>query len=185
MSDNNNTKTIKNVLVITIVIPIIFFLSIISASFAWILATQDVNEVIIETGSIEIDYSDTEIINTSLSPTSEPNDVNDITHAYKNTFRIDNVGTGNVILETYIDIISNNYQQDLVHYKLYDSYNNIIKTGNINNEKVVFFNDIKLEAKKNASYSLLIWLDETADDTQQNRLLKGTITAYAIQENQK
>lgn len=185
MNDKDGVKTVKNVLVLTIVIPIIFLLSIISASFAWILATQDVDEVIIETGSIEINYSDTEIINTTLSPTREPESVNDITHAYKNTFRIDNVGTGNVILETYIDIITNNYKTDLVHYKLYDENNNIIKTGNINNGKVSFFNDIKLETKKNVSYSLLIWLDENADDSQQNKILKGTITAYAIQENQK
>lgn len=185
MNNKYDVKTVKNALVLTIVIPIIFFLSIISASFAWILSTQDINEVIIETGSIEINYSDTEIINTTLSPTEEPQNVNDVSHAYKNTFKIDNVGTGNVILETYIDIISNNYKNDIVHYKLYDQSNNIIKTGNINNEKVVFFNDIKLEAKKNASYSLLIWLDEDADDSQQNKVLKGTITVYSIQENQK
>lgn len=184
MNEKDTLKNVKNVLLLSIVLPIIFLLSIISASFAWILATENVDEVIIETGSIEINYTDTETINTSLSPTTAPLNASDTTHAYKNSFKIDNVGTGSVILETYIDVINNNYKTDLVHYNLYDNNNNIIKTGNINSGKVIFFNDVILKKSESKTYSLLIWLDEKADDTQQNKLLVGTITAYAIQEEQ-
>ena len=185
----------------SIIIAIIIILSI-GVSYAWFTSVIVKNPNLVTNGTLQIKYTEGSNINASnLKPATTAQ----VLEAYKNgsciykqdreqgitnehicaynTFTITNTGTLYAKTDISIKNIINTYSSN-IKYMLFE---NTPEELTINNLKgvIILEKNILIPPKTNNSktYTLLIWLDENADNYDFNKEYSGNIYAEAIETN--
>ena len=185
----------------SIIIAIIIILSI-GVSYAWFTSKIVKNPNLVTNGTLQIKYTEGSNINASnLKPATTAQ----VLEAYKNgsciykqdreqgitnehicaynTFTITNTGTLYAKTDISIKNIINTYSSN-IKYMLFE---NTPEELTINNLKgvIILEKNILIPPKTNNSktYTLLIWLDENADNYDFNKEYSGNIYAEAIETN--
>ena len=185
----------------SIIIAIIIILSI-GVSYAWFTSKIVKNPNLVTNGTLQIKYTEGSNINAS---NLKPATTTQVLEAYKNgsciykqdreqgitnehicaynTFTITNTGTLYAKTDISIKNIINTYSSN-IKYMLFE---NTPEELTINNLKgvIILEKNILIPPKTNNSktYTLLIWLDENADNYDFNKEYSGDIYAEAIETN--
>ena len=185
----------------SIIIAIIIILSI-GVSYAWFTSKIVKNPNLVTNGTLQIKYTEGSNINAS---NLKPATTTQVLEAYKNgsciykqdreqgitnehicaynTFTITNTGTLYAKTDISIKNIINTYSSN-IKYMLFE---NTPEELTINNLKgvIILEKNILIPPKTNNSktYTLLIWLDENADNYDFNKEYSGNIYAEAIETN--
>ena len=185
----------------SIIIAIIIILSM-GVSYAWFTSEIVKNPNLVNTGTLQIKYDQGNYIDASnIKPATEAQ----VLESYKNgsciykqdreqgitnehicaynTFTITNTGTLYAKTDISIKNIINTYSSN-IKYMLFE---NTPEELTINNLKgvIILEKNILIPPKTNNSktYTLLIWLDENADNYDFNKEYSGNIYAEAIETN--
>lgn len=151
----------------------------------YFLKQQEEGASNVYTGTLVISYLSGEIIDFNLLyPTYNPN-YDTVDNVYKNTFKVKNAGTLDSVIELKIDINKNEFSDNVIMYKLYNSDKVELSNGSISGmgEKTIISNVI-LESKKETQYTLVMWLKETGIN-QNEEMRKQLIGKIRVDANQK
>ena len=185
----------------SIIIAIIIILSI-GVSYAWFTSKIVKNPNLVTNGTLQIKYTEGSNINASnLKPATtsqvleaytdgscvykgdrEQGYTNEKICAY-NTFTITNTGTLYAKTDISIKNVVNTYSSN-IKYMLFETIPEELVANNLKGA-IVLEKDILIPPKTNNSktYTLLIWLDENADNYDFNKEYSGNIYAEAIETN--
>ena len=119
----------------------------------------------IRTGTLVVNYIDGKtIVPYNLFPIEEPS-LNDELYVYKKNFSVANNGTLDQTLKIYIDVTSNEFVSNDLMYALYDENNKKISVKGIPKEgRVLIDADEYLKSGESKSYKVLVWLNETGQN---------------------
>ena len=119
----------------------------------------------IRTGTLSVNYTDGKTINVhDLFPITEPK-LEDTLYVYKKNFTITNNGTLDETINIYIKITKNEFVSNHLMYSLYDSKGNKITSSSFSNEgNKLITSDVFLKSNESKSYTMLIWLNETFEN---------------------
>ena len=160
---------------------------IIGAAFAayTFLHSQKEGSTNVYTGTLSIEYIEgTRIYLNKIYPTYNPG-FNETENVYKNTFRVRNTGTLDGVLRINIDIRVNEFKNNSLKYKVFNSKGNELTTGSVPSEgNLEIINNVLLPSNETSEYTVLIWLDETGENqnTEMRRTLSGSIRADVSQK---
>ncbi|MCI6001883.1 MAG: hypothetical protein MRZ37_01870 [Tenericutes bacterium] len=184
-----------------IIITFVIMLSI-TVTYAWFASQVGNNPNLVTVGTLQIEYNQGSYINANnLKPATtsqvleaytdgscvykgdrEQGYTNEKICAY-NTFTITN--TGNLYAKTDISIknVVNTYSSN-IKYMLFETTPEELVANNLKGA-IVLEKDILIPPKTNNSktYTLLIWLDENADNSDMNKEYNGNIYAEAVETN--
>ena len=184
-----------------IIITFVIMLSI-TVTYAWFASQVGNNPNLVTVGTLQIEYNQGSYINADyLKPATtsqvleaytdgscvykgdrEQGYTNEKICAY-NTFTITN--TGNLYAKTDISIknVVNTYSSN-IKYMLFETTPEELVANNLKGA-IVLEKDILIPPKTNNSktYTLLIWLDENADNSDMNKEYNGNIYAEAVETN--
>ena len=184
----NTASNKKNFYYITILI-LTLIAVIIGATFAayTFLHSQKEGGSTVYTGTLSIEYESGNIINFhSLYPTKEPSFETE-ENVYKNTFKVNNTGTLDGILNVKLEIVKNQFSENTLQYILFNSIGEKITEGPVPLEdSIIIADNILLETGKSSEYTLIIWLEETgkSQNYDMNKELVGAIEANANQKRE-
>ncbi len=149
---------------------------VIGAAFAiyTFLHSQKEGGTNVYTGTLSIVYTEGErIYLKNIYPTYNPQ-FNETENVYKNSFTITNTGTLEGVLRINIEIKNNEFNAGSLKYKLFNSDGNELTTGNVpktGNFEII--NNVLLESNATVTYTVIIWLDESGDN--QNEEMRKTL----------
>ena len=137
------------------------------------------------TGTLQISYLSGEIIDFHLLyPTNNPNyDTKD--NVYRNNFKVANIGTLDSVISVFVDINKNEFSDDIILYKFYNSDKEELATGVFSGTgEVNVASNVILESEKEVEYTLVVWLKETG--VNQNEEMRRSLTGkIRVEANQK
>ena len=137
---------------------------IVGATLAYfsLVASQEEEGTVLYTGKLEINYIDGIFIeNPELLPIKNP-DFNTYENVYRNRFSVASSGTLEQTIDLELEVGTNQFREDAIKYAIYNDKGQRLKTGNVPKQgKVQLANDMYLEATGIATYTLMIWLDNT------------------------
>lgn len=182
----NNTAEKKDLFYIVVLI-LTLIAVIIGITFAtyYFLHRQKEGSSSVYTGTLLIEYkSGNTIKGNYLIPREEPN-YEDTENVYVNNFSVTNNGTLDSILRVNLDLGENDFTENILMYKLFNSEQNLLIKGRItSNGAITIIDNIELPSMKSEDFRLLIWLNETG--VEQNEDMKKSLTgAIAVEANQK
>lgn len=185
---NQTANTQKKDMFYVIVLILTLITVIIGAAFAayYFLHSQKEGSSAVYTGTLQIEYLSGNIISyNSIYPITNPK-YDDTDNVYKNNFRVKNTGTLDSIIRIDAIINKNEFSDETLYYKLYNSSKEEIATGPIsegNGEKQII-EKLELPAKTEEEYTLIIWLKENGKN--QNREMKKVLSGLLeVNANQK
>ncbi len=118
--------------------------------------------------------TDISINNLVRSNSPDYNSICDDGTCYRNDFVVSNPGLLNAIINGDISIISNNYENSKLMFSLYEEGTKIINDMAIENDSIKLFDNVFIEENKNIkTYTLFIWINETA--SSENGSLNATL----------
>ena len=180
-------STSKKNLFYIIVLILTLVTMIVGAAFAYysLVASQKEEGTVLYTGKLEINYVDGVYIrNPVLLPMHNVN-YNTYNNVYRNRFSIVSSGTLDQTLSIDADITKNEFSAGALQYAVYNSAGSEIKRGTVpQSGKVTLAENIFLASDGTATYTIIIWWDDTTNYDQTNEMGKtitGKITAYAKQ----
>ena len=197
----NEEKKQKKLFYIIIGIALTLVLGI-GVSFAVFTAQANRNPNLVTTGTLQIRYTEGSTITAdNLKPATVEQVKEAYTHgsciyagdrttniqtekicAYK-TFTITNIGSLTAYTKVILEDITNTYQN--LKYQLFETTPTTLSGINLLNTTELV-NNIELLPNGNKTYTLLIWLDESAtSETDQNKSYTAKITASAITTTNK
>jgi len=182
---NNATENKKNIfytamLILTLIITVIGTVYALSI----LVKSQEEGSSAVYTGTLSIDYITGREVNCSLMPIYTPSSV-DHERAYTNTFSITSTGTLNSVVEIELAINNNEFPDGYIKYALYNSNNEMLKTGDINGTNTISLaKNVLIKTDEIATYTLQIWLEEINEDQTEymRKNVNGKINVNAIQE---
>lgn len=172
----NNTANKKDIFYIIVLI-LTFITVIVGATFALyaFIFSQKEGTSAVYTGTLSIEYLSGEIINFNLLYPTEKPTLETEKNVYKNNFRISNTGSLDSLITIEIQIRENEFSNKTLRYSLYNGEGNEVAEGYIEGKTSArIANNIILKNNEVASYTLLIWLDETGEN--QNEEMKKSLT---------
>ena len=182
----NTTADKKNFFYITILI-LTLVAVIVGAAFAIynFLHSQEEGSSTVYTGTLSIEYLSGNIINLhDIFPINDPKFETE-ENVYKNKFQVSNTGTLDGILTVNMEITKNQFSEGSLKYKLFNSEGELLTTGIVpRSGNVEIANSILLESEKSVEFTLIIWLEETGENQNQEmrKELVGLIKADANQK---
>ncbi|MBQ3422754.1 MAG: hypothetical protein IJH34_14090 [Romboutsia sp.] len=162
----------------------IIFVIVVSVAY-FNLTAIDSEPTELYTGTLITDFKDgVEINNPKFIPRYEPESLIDVTNTYTNQFVVENTGTLDQTFDVYLDVLTNEFKDGSLKYKVFNSKGNSIKEGNI-----VPAGDMKLlqntylKSSDSASYTLVIWMQENNlnQDDEQAKALNGFMRVESVQ----
>ena len=184
-----------------IIITFVIMLSI-TVTYAWFASQVGNNPNLVTVGTLQIEYNQGSYINAdNLKPATtsqvleaytdgscvykgdgEQGYTNEKICAY-NTFTITNTGTLYAKTDISIKNVVNTYSSN-IKYMLFETTPEELVANNLKGA-IVLEKDILIPPKTNNSktYTLLIWLDENADNNDMNKEYNGNIYAEAVETN--
>ena len=169
------------ILVLTLVVVIV------GATIAafYFLKQQEEGASNVYTGTLAISYLSGDIIDFNLLyPTYDPN-YDTKNNVYRNNFRVKNVGTLDSVISVVVDINRNEFSDDVILYKLFNSDKEELSTGVMSGTgEIEIAKNIILESEKEVDYTLVMWIKETG--VNQNEEMRKTLTGkIRVDANQK
>ncbi len=161
---------------------------LLGSTFAWFnyIASQSLNGTIVTSGTLSINYQDGSIIEAdALIPADEPayNALCNDNLCYKNAFTISNNGSLDAVVKGSLKIETNNFPNGVLKYKVMDNNTLVTVSSNIPlKNEINLFNGLTLTgATGTKTYTLFIWLDNSASNESQGKNMTGTIEIQADQ----
>lgn len=161
---------------------------VIGATFAayYFLHKQEEGSSSVYTGTFSIEYLSGDIINFhSLTPTTDPS-YETTENVYKNNFRVTNTGNLDGIITVNVDVNKNEFSNNVLMYKIFGAEGEEIQTGNFayGTGLTELASNIALSSNETAEYTLIIWLQETGinQNEEMRKQLTGTIQVDANQK---
>lgn len=161
---------------------------IIGVTFTYygLIAKEDDDSTIIQTGTLSINYIDGMTIDTyALLPTEEP-DLNSGSAVYKKKFSVKSTGTLDQTLDLYIRVKENAFTDGALRYAIYDSTNTKLGMGNLPVEKeakTLMASDVYLKSNDTKEFTVLIWLQEN-NQNQDHEAGKTFVGGFEITATQ-
>lgn len=181
--DNSKRKNDVFYLVLLILTMITMVISITFTYFS-LMASQKEDSTKVKTGTLSINYVDGKEFNTyDLIPTGEPN-INTDYAVYKKKFSVSSDGTLDQYLDIYMQVTKNEFANNALKYKLYDSNNKKISNGYIpSSGKIILASNQYLKSGTKNDYTVLIWLQENNQnqDYEQKNVFVGSFDVNAVQ----
>ena len=184
----NNRKEISKsdiFYLVILILSLLIMISSITIAYFSMVASQDKDDTKLYTGSLVINFIDGNIINNPmLTPRYEPNSINDISDAYVNEFEVESTGTLDQNIDIYMEVLTNEFANNTIKYKLFDNSGNSVSTGYVNGTNNIKIADTKyLEHGTKQKYTLMLWLQENDEnqDEEKGKNLKITLSVEAIQ----
>lgn len=161
---------------IVLILTLITFIVGATLAYFSLIASQQEEGTVLYTGKLEINYIDGVLIkNPELIPTKNPG-YNTTKGIYKNSFSVASSGTLEQTISVELQVSKNEFIENSIKYAIYNEKGNRITTGNVpKNGKITLASDMYLEPTGTAKYTLLIWLDNTGYN--QNDEMGKNITA--------
>lgn len=162
---------------------------VIGATYAYfmLLISNPEDSTDIYTGTLIAEFSQGEVIDDqSFYPRSEAT-LEDLKYAYSNSFSVTNTGTLDGIMEIKLEISKNGFSDGAIKYALYNSSGNKITTGDVVTAgDVVLLDNVLINAKESAEYTLVLWLQESGEqqNIDEDKRLTATIVAELVQNIQ-
>ena len=185
-----NTK--KNIFsIITLVLTLLVF--IVATTFAYfsVVASREKDSTKIYTGTVLINYHQGDIIKgvnivpaTNFKDTEPTIEVEQ--NVYKNNFSVSNSGTLPVVLTINIDIINNEFSNNILKYILFDSTGRKISKGSITKNGIQqILNNYYLKQNSTNNYTLMIWLEDNGENQniEQGKSFSGKLVINAINKD--
>ncbi|MEE3343736.1 MAG: hypothetical protein VZS44_06580 [Bacilli bacterium] len=137
------------------------------------------------TGTLQISYLSGEIIDFNLLyPIYNPG-YNTTENVYRNNFRVKNTGTLDSVISVFVDINKNEFSDEALMYKLFNSdQEELIKGTFSGTGEVEIASNVILESEKEVDYTLVVWLKETGDN-QNEEMRKNLTGRIRVEANQK
>ena len=182
----STTKKKKDFFYIVILL-LTLLVVIVGATIAafYFLKQQDEGASNVYTGTLSISYLSGDIIDFNLLyPSYNPN-YDTTENVYKNTFKVKNTGTLDSVISVVVDVNKNEFSDDLIMYKLFNSDKEELSTGAMpKNGEVEVAKNVILESEKEVEYTLVIWLKETGinQNEEMRKILNGKIRVDANQK---
>jgi len=162
----------------TFVLILTLIIMIVGATLAYfsLIGSQKEEGTVLYTGKLEINYIDgVHIKNPELIPTKNPG-YNTYKGVYRNSFAVASSGTLKQTIEVELEVSNNEFIENAIKYAIYNEKGNRLATGNVPKKgKATLASDMYLEPTGTAKYTLIIWLDNT--NYNQNDEMGKTITA--------
>lgn len=178
-------KKLNKYYIIIIILSLILMITGITVAYYTAVASQKEDGTRIHTGTLVINFKDgINIKNPLLLPRSIPSSINDTDYLYTNTFIVESTGTLAQTLDVYLNITKNEFKDGSLKYKVYNSSGKQMKEGIVTksgNTKIL--ENTYLGAQETAQFTLMIWLQETGveQNEEQAKSLIGTMKAEATQ----
>ena len=159
---------------------------IIGATLAYfkLLSSQKEEGTVLYTGKLEINYIDGVYLdNPELMPIKNPG-YNTYDGVYRNSFSVASSGTLEQTITLELDVTYNEFKSDAIKYTIYNDKGQRMKSGSITGEgKITLANDLYLAATGTAKYTLLLWLDNTGynQNDQMGKRIVGKINIHSKQ----
>lgn len=176
----------KKKLFYLIVLILTFITMIIGATLAYfkLVASQKEEGTVLYTGTLQINYIDgTYIKNPKLMPlkTVTYNTYDDV---YRNNFTVTSSGTLDQIISIDLDVSKNEFLENAIKYAIFNSKGDLINSGSVPKTGIVTMaNNMYLASNNSASYTLIVWLDNTNynQNDEMGKIITGKITVNAVQ----
>jgi len=170
----------------TIVLILTLITMLIGATLAYfsLVASQKKEGTVLYTGKLEINYIDGVYIKDPiLVPTSNPGyDTYD--GIYRNSFQVASSGTLDQTITLELDVSKNEFSTNALKYAVYNSKGQRITAGNVPKDgKATMARDMFLKSTGTASYTLLIWLEDTGgnQNSDMGKIISGKINIHSKQ----
>lgn len=169
-----------------IVLVLTLITMIIGATLAYfsLLSSQEEEGTVLYTGKLEINYIDgVHIQNPELIPTKNPN-FNTYDGVYRNNFSVASSGTLEQVISIELEVTNNEFREDAIKYAIYNEKGLKITEGYVPKEgKITMLSDIYLSAKGTAKYTLMVWLDNTGynQNDEMGKRIVGKINIHSRQ----
>ena len=181
----NQIKKINKYYIIVLILCLIIFIIGITFAYYSFVAGEKEDSTRIYTGTLIINFKDgVEIHNPYLIPRYEPNSLNDNKDLYTNKFSIESTGTLDQTFDVYLNVTTNEFKENSLNYKIFNSKGNAIKKGYITkNGNMKLIENTYLDAKDKAEYTLVIWMAENGknQNDEQAKSLIGNLSVEAVQ----
>lgn len=149
-----------------------------------LIASQKEDDTKLYTGTLQINYIDGVYIrNPELIPTKNV-DFSTYKGVYRNNFQIASSGTLDQIINLDLEISKNEFIENALKYAIYNSKGNELASGFVpKTGKVNLASNMYLASGYVATYTLIIWLDNTNynQNSEMGKIITGKINAYAKQ----
>lgn len=149
-----------------------------------LIASQKEDDTKLYTGTLQINYIDGVYIrNPELIPTKNV-DFSTYKGVYRNNFQIASSGTLDQIINLDLEISKNEFIENALKYAIYNSKGNELASGFVpKTGKVNLASNMYLASGSVATYTLIIWLDNTNynQNSEMGKIITGKINAYAKQ----
>ncbi len=161
-----------------IVLVLTLITMIIGATLAYfsLVDSQKEEGTVLYTGKLEINYIDgVTIKNPELIPTKNPG-YNTYKGVYRNSFAVASSGTLEQVISVELEVSKNEFRENSLKYAIYNTKGQKISSGIVPaTGKVTLASDMYLEATGTANYTLMVWLDNT--NYNQNDQMGNSIVA--------
>ena len=119
-----------------------------------------------------------------LYPTDEPS-YEDTENVYKNDFEVTNDGTLDSILTVNVVVNRNDFSDDVIQYKIFNSDGEELNKGVVNGKgEIKLCDNLILEHDNTSKFTIVMWLKETGklQNEEMRKVLTGTIKVDANQK---
>ena len=159
---------------------------IVGATLAYfsLVASQEEEGTVLYTGKLEINYIDgVYMSNPELMPMKNPT-FDTYEGLYRNRFSVASSGTLEQAISLDLEIGKNEFIPNAIKYAIYNDKGQRISTGTVPKEgKVTLASDMYLKPTGTATYTLLVWLDNTGYN-QNDEMGKSIVAKINIDSRQ-
>ena len=170
---------------VILILSLMIMISSITIAYFSMVASQENDDTKLYTGSLIINFIDGKVINNpTLIPRYEPTSISDVNNVYVNEFEVESTGTLDQNIDIYMEVISNEFTNNTIKYKLFDNDGNEVSTGYVNGTgNIKIANRKYLEQEKKQKYTVMFWIQENEEDqnAEKGKNLKITLNVEAIQ----
>ena len=170
---------------VILILSLMIMISSITIAYFSMVASQENDDTKLYTGSLIINFIDGKVINNpTLIPRYEPTSISDVNNVYVNEFEVESTGTLDQNIDIYMEVISNEFTNNTIKYKLFDNDGNEVSTGYVNGTgNIKIANSKYLEHEKKQKYTVMFWIQENEEDqnAEKGKNLKITLNVEAIQ----
>ena len=199
----NYFNSSRKVMIYSIIAIFVLLITIIGITYAWFSATaNNTGSVTVTSGTLAVTYEQgTKLEASNLKPATNAQVLsayNDGSCKYNNeeyneqicyasTFTVRNTGTLAAVVSSRLTNVTNTYLDNLL-YQIFET-TPLTLSGNVLSTNTVLSglpNEAVIPAVTNntKTYTILIWLDEHANNTDQNASYTATLVTNAVQTNQ-
>ena len=149
-----------------------------------LVGSQKQDSTVLYTGTVIINYIDGKYVDDAELIPMASADYNTYNNVYRNTFSIQSTGTLDQTISISMDIIKNEFKDNVWKYVVYSENGNQLATGTVPKEGTVnLANNLFLGHGETAKYTIIIWWASTGYDQSDEigSAIVGRINADAKQ----